>query len=466
MNQRRHFLKTALGGTAGLIALPNIFPGSLFAADSPNKRVQVAQIGCGRMGLEDMGNVLDVSLARVVAVCEFDTKRAAEAKRRIEEFYQKKGETKVDVKVYSDYREVLADSSIDAVVVSLPDHWHGIVACEAAIAGKHIYCQKPLTYNIAESIALRSTVKAKKVILQTGSQQRSENPFTAFRPASEAVLNGRLGKLKTIHIGIGLDKPKGSPFSAMPVPANFNYDRWLGPAPQQEYSEFHCHPQDSFGGRPGWITTEDFGLGMITNWGAHHLDIAQWAMGQSLGGPSVIESKVNFMQNDVWTVHQNYHIEMLYPNDVRVILDDKFENGLKFEGEEGWIFCTRGAVKVTASDGNAPAGDGKSALRASKPSLLSPLGSDAKRWMASKDHKANWIEAIIANTQPIAPVDEAARSLQACAAAWIGMKLGRKVTWDVATESFPGDAEANALCSRKPRSAEYDLDAILKKAGI
>lgn len=465
MNPRRHFLKTALGGTAGLIAIPNILSGPLFAADAPNKLIQVAQIGCGRMGLEDMGDVLNVRLARVVAVCDLDTKRSAEAKRRIEEFYKKKGETNVQVKVYSDYRELLADSSIDAVVVSTPDHWHGLVAVEAAIAGKHIYCQKPLTYNIAEAIALRTAVQARKVILQTGSQQRSEHPFSAFRAASEAVLNGRVGKLKSIEIGVGLDKPKGVAFSAMPVPANFNYDRWLGPAPQQEYNEFHCHPQDSFKDRPGWITTEDFGLGMITNWGAHHIDIAQWAMGQQLGGPSLIDAKAEFMTNDVWTVHRSYHVEMLYPNDVQVILDNKYENGLKFIGEEGWIFCTRGAVKVTASDGDVK-DDGKSSLRSSSPALLSPLGSDAKRWMPSKDHKTNWIESIIANRQPIAPVDQAARSLEACAAAWIGMKLGRKLNWDVATESFVNDAEANALRSRKPRSADYDIQAILKKAGI
>lgn len=465
MNHRRHFLKTALGGTAGLIALPNLFPGSLFAADSPNKRIQVAQIGCGRMGMEDMADVLKVPMARVVAVCELDTKRAAEAKRRIEEFYQKKGEAKVEVKVYSDYRELLADSSIDAVVVSTPDHSHGIVATEAAIAGKHIYCQKPLTYNIAESIALRTAVRAKKVILQTGSQQRSEHPFAAFRVASEAVRNGRLGKLKHVSIGIGLDKPKGVGPAVMPVPANLNFERWLGPAPQQDYMELRCHPQDSFSSRPGWITTEDFGLGMITNWGAHHIDIAQWAMGQELGGPSTINAKADFMTNDVWTVHHNYHVELLYPENVQVVLDNSFENGIKFEGEEGWIFCARGDVKVTASDGNAAA-SGKSALRSSAPNLLAPLGDNAKRWMPSKDHKTNWIEAIVANRDPIAPVDQAAKSVQTCAAAWIGMKLGRKLTWDVATESFIKDDEANALRSRRPSTAEYDLDAILKKAGI
>ena len=195
MQHRRHFLKSTFAGTAGLIALPNLFTGSLFGATSPGKRVQVAQIGCGRMGLEDMEGVLNVSQARVVAVCEVDTKRAAEGKRRIEEFYKKQGESEVAVKVFRDYKGLLADPAIDAVMVSTPDHWHGLIAIAAAIAGKHIYCQKPLTYNIAESIGLRRVVQAKKVILQTGSQQRSENPFPAFRSASEAVLNGRLGKI-------------------------------------------------------------------------------------------------------------------------------------------------------------------------------------------------------------------------------------------------------------------------------
>lgn len=462
---RRSFLKTTLGGTAGLIALPNIFGGALFAADSPNKRIQVAQIGCGRMGLGDMKSVLAESQARVVAVCDFDRKRASEAKRRVEDYYKKQGEAAVEVKVYSDYRELLASPAIDAVVVSTPDHWHGLVGVSAALAGKHVYCQKPLAYNIAESIALRTAVRARKVILQTGSQQRSESPYPAFRAASEAVRNGRVGKLKTIKIGIGLDKASGKRPAAMPVPAAFDYQRWLGPAPQQDYMEGRVHPQNSFDGRPGWITTEDFGLGMITNWGAHHLDIAHWAMGQELGGPLTIDAKAEFMHNDVWTVHSNYHVDMLYPNEVQIILDQSFENGLHFEGEEGWVFCARGTEKITASDPNAPV-NGKQPLRSSSPNILSPLGGDAKRWPKSANHYRNWLEAIIANRDPIAPVDQAARSLQACAAAWIGMKLGRKLTWDAAKEAFTGDAAANAMRSRQARAPEYDVNVLLQKAGI
>lgn len=468
MQNRRHFIRTSLGGAAGLIAVPHFLTGSLFAQGSPNKKIQVAQLGCGRMGLEDMGGVLREDLGRVVAVCDLDPRRLAEGKRRVEEFYKKKGESSVSVKTYSNYKELLADPTIDAVVVSLPDHWHGLAATAAALAGKHIYCQKPLTYNIEESIALRSAVQAKKVILQTGSQQRSETPFAAFRPAIEAVLDGRVGKLKSIQIGVGIDKPSGKKPAAMPVPAGFDFDVWLGSAPQQDYMEGRVHPQDSFGGRPGWITTEDFGLGMITNWGAHHLDIAHLAMGQELGGPSVVEAKAGFMKDDVWTVHDTYHIEMLYPDDVKVVLDNKYENGLRFEGDEGWIFCTRGDVKVTASDGNGASGggSGKSALRASDPKLISPLGPNAKRLPGSRNQYRNWLESIVANTQPIAPVDQAARSVQACCVGWIGMKLGRKVTWDVKTESFGSDAEANALRGRKPRKAEYDLAALLKSGGV
>ena len=400
----------------------------------------------------------------MVAVCDLDSTRAAAAQAQAEAHYKKKGEAAVKIGVYEDYREVLANPQVDAVVVSVPDHWHGLIAVAAAIAGKHIYVQKPLAYTIAEAIALRQAVLAKKVILQTGSQQRSESPFPAFRPASEAVRNGRIGKLQSIKIGVGIDKPSGKAPAPMPVPPNLNFERWLGPAPEQAYMEGRVHPQHNIG-RPGWITTEGFGLGMITNWGAHHIDIAQWAMGQELGGPMTVEAQAEFMLNDVWTVHTTYHIEMMFPNEVKLILDNSFENGIHFEGSEGWVFCTRGAAKVTASDPNTPVG-GASALRASNANILSPLGAEAKRWPASHDHYDNWIESVLANKEPVAPVTQSARSLETCATAWIGMKLKRKLTWDAAKEEFVGDAEANALRSRKARKADYDIDALMTKAGL
>ncbi len=463
---RRSFLKTSIVGSAGLTVLPNIMPRSLFAADAPSKRINVALIGCGREGRADVEGTMAHSLARIVAVCDLDSKRAVSAQQMIEGFYKKKGESDVSIKTYHDYHEVLARPDIDAVIVSVPDHQHALVASTAAIAGKHLYVQKPLTYSVAESIALRTAVRAKKVILQAGSQQRSEHPFYAFRPASEAARNGRLGKLTKIEVGIGIDKPSGKEPAPMPVPSNLDYERWLGPAPEQPYMEGRVHPQKDFG-RPGWITTEDFGLGMITNWGAHHLDITQWGMGMELSGPQTITGTAEFMTNDLWTVHTSYHVEMLYANGVEVVLDNKFENGIKFIGTDGWVFCTRGAVRVTSSDPNIASADtSKSALRASDPKILSPLGSDAKRWPASSNHYLNWLESIAANRDPIAPVDQAARSLQACATAWIAMKLKRKLTWDPNKEMFVNDAEANAMLDRKPRSAEYDIHALLAKAGI
>ena len=464
---RRSFWKTAIGGGVGLAMFPSILPARLLGADAPGKKINVAQIGCGRMGRSDLGNVLNESPARVVAVCDVDSKRLLAGKKMVEDFYTQRGESGVKVKIFHDYHDVLASPEIDAVVVTVPDHSHALVAIAAAIAGKHIYVQKPVTYNIAEAIGLRRAVEAKKIILQTGSQQRSERPWKSFRVASEAVRNGRIGQLKTIKIGVGLDKPSGHAPAPMPVPSNLDYERWLGSAPEQAYMERRVHPQNALEGRPGWITTEDFGLGMITNWGAHHVDIAQWAMAQELGGPLTVDSHAEFMQDDAWTVHTTYHVEMLYPKNVQVILDNKFETGIRFEGDEGWVFCARSEEKVTASDPNLPIGrEALLPLRASDPKILSPLIGDSVRWMPSKTQHGNWLESIVANRQPIAPIQQSARSLEACCAAWIGMKLKRKLTWDVATESFVGDDAANALRSRKARKPEYDFELMLKNAGI
>lgn len=463
-SSRRIFLRNSLAGAAGLLVLPRLS----WAAGSANGRINIAQIGCGRMGSDDMkGAIEHIDLCRFVAVCDLDSRRLEIARQKVVDFYTKKGETSVDVKAYADYKEVLARKDIDAVIVSLPDHWHAQVAIEAALAGKHMYVQKPVTYNVAEAIALRTAVRAKKVILQTGSQQRSAKPFAAFQPATEAVRNGRIGQVKTIKIGIGIDKLSGKKPAPMPVPANLNYERWLGPAPEQPYMEGRVHPQDSVDGRPGWITTEDFGLGMITNWGAHHIDLMLWSLGLELSGPKTIEAKATFMQNDVWTVHHTYHVEMDMPNGTKVILDDKFENGLLYEGTEGTVFCSRGSVSVTASDGNA--GDKKkkkSALRVSKQSILDPLPSGAVRWMKSENHYRNWLEAVKANRDPIAPIDQSARSLETCAAAWIGMKVGGKLNWDAKAERFVGNDKANALLGRKARKPEYDIALIMKKAGL
>ncbi len=161
------------------------------------------------------------------------------------------------------------------------------------------------------------------------------------------------------------------------------------------------------------------------------------------------------MTNDVWTVHTSYHVEMFYPKGVQMILDNTFENGIRFEGDEGWVFCAR-----------SEDGEGKPPLRTSDKKILAPLDGPAVRWMPSQTHHGNWLESIAANRQPIAPIQQSARSLEACAAAWISMKLERKLTWDAATEMFVGDDAANALRGRKSRKPEYDFQLVMKRAGI
>jgi predicted dehydrogenase len=466
-SNRRDFLKKALLTGAGLIVLPEIYKRSAIAGGYQNKLIQFAQIGCGRQGTEDYkGTMKHTDLCRMVAVCDLDSKRREIAKNTIEEFYKSKGEINVEIKTYHDFHELLARPDIDAVIVSVPDHQHAFVAVQAVLAGKDVYVQKPLTYSIAEAKALRSAVRAKNRILQTGSQQRSEKPWETFRIASEAVRNGRIGKVKTVNIGIGIDRIRGVKPAPEQVPSNLDYDRWLGPAPKQPYMEARVHPQNSISGRPGWITTEDFGLGMITNWGAHHIDIAQWALGQELGGPTSVTAKAEFMQDDVWTVHTKYHVEMMYPGDIQVILDNTFTNGCLFEGTDGTVFCARGSARVTASDPEQIT-SGKGPLWASKEGILYPrIGAEGKTWMPSSDHYRNWLESIISRKDPIAPVEHSTRSLEACAVAWIAMHLNRKLMWDPKKEKFIKDKEANAMIARKVERPEFDIATVMKKAGL
>jgi myo-inositol 2-dehydrogenase/D-chiro-inositol 1-dehydrogenase len=465
---RRDFLKKSLLTGVGLITLPEIIRNSAFGKGSPNKLIQFAQIGCGRQGTGDYsGTMRHTDLCRLVAVCDLDSRRVEIAKKTVEDFYKSKGEANPEVKTYHDFHEVLSRTDIDAVIVSVPDHQHAFVAIQAVLAGKDVYVQKPLTYGISEAIALRTAVKAKQRILQTGSQQRSEKPWNTFRVASEAVRNGRIGKVNTVKIGIGIDRIKGVKPAPQTAPSTFDYERWLGAAPEQPYMEFRCHPQDSIDGRPGWITTEDFGLGMITNWGAHHMDIAQWALGMELSGPLSVNAKAEFMKDDVWTVHTTYHAEMMYPGDIKVILDNTFTNGIQFEGSEGTVFCARGSERVTASDPVSTVDNKKGPLWASNDKILYPrVGPEGKVWMPSPDHYRNWLESIASRKDPIAPVEQSARSLEACAVAWIGMKLGRELKWDSKKEMFTGDKEANAMLSRKARKPEYDIALIMKKAGL
>ncbi len=460
---RREFLKLSLAAGTGALALPTIVPSSVFGADAPSNKIHVAQIGCGRIANEmDMPGILKHDLARMVAVCDLDSKRLAKAKARVEKHYAAKsgGTTALAVTAYGDYRELLKDPGIDAVAISTPDHWHSEPVIAAALAGKDVYVQKPLSMTIAEGRQVSDTLRAKNRAFQIGSQQRSDAPWPQFRRACELVRNGRVGKLHTVRIGLPTD-PAGDDEPEMPVPPNLNYEMWLGSTPLAPYTEKRVHPQNSLSDRPGWLRIESYCLGMITGWGSHHVDIAHWGMDTELTGPIEAQATAEFPKKGLWNVHGPYHIEMKYANGVTMIIDNKFPNGVRFEGTEGWVFASRGSERATASD---PTTGNSSAFAASSPAILkSEIGPNEIHLYRSPDHHLDWLRSIQTRKPGATSPEQAHRSTSACEIGWIAMKLGRKLQWDPVKETFAADEQANAMRSR-PQRAPYGTNAVLKKA--
>ena len=459
---RRQFLQSVLVSTTGAFALPTILPASVFGQNGPSNKIHIGQIGCGRIANEmDLPGILKHDVARVVAVCDVDSKRLGQTKRRVEKYYSGKqaSNNALTVKVYDDYRELLKDPGIDAVAISTPDHWHSEPVVAAALAGKDIYVQKPLSMTIAEGRAVSDTVRAKGRMFQIGSQQRSDAPWPQFRRACELVRNGCVGQVRTIRVGLPTD-PAGEEEPEMPVPSNLNYDMWLGCTPVAPYTEKRVHPQNSLSDRPGWLRIESYCLGMITAWGCPHVDIAHWGMGMELTGPLEAEGKAEFPKKGLWNVHGPYHVEMKYANGVTMVLDNNVPNGVRFEGSTGWIFVSRGSGKATASD---PATGNSDALAASSRKILdSNPGPHETHLHASPDHHLDWLRSIQTRQPGATSAEIAHRSTSACEIGWIAMKLGRKLRWDPVREEFLNDAQANLMRTRAQR-APYGTQAVLKQ---
>jgi predicted dehydrogenase len=441
---RRDFIR-ASGRAAALIAIPSIIPSRLFGADAPSNRIRVGQIGCGRIAqAHDMPGVLSSNLADIVAVCDLDSARAVNGKGFVEKFGRDSGRTVPPISVHHDYREILGRKDIDAVVVSTPDFWHAELAMAAVLAGKDVYLQKPMTMTVEEGIALRQCVAGSRQILQVGSQQRS---WTQFRQACEFVRSGRVGRVTAVEIGLPVD-PTAPDDPPQAVPANLDYDRWLGPTAEVYYTEQRVHPQKDYS-RPGWLRNESYCLGMITGWGAHHFDTAHWGLDCEHSGPGRVEGRAVFPTNKIWNVHGAYHVELAYPNDVKMTVADTFPNGIRFIGDEGWIFVARDTMTTPSDTGKAHVQ--LKFLDASDPRLLDPAGLSVHLPVSSEHHK-NWLECVRSRQAPLAPADIGHRSNSACIVSWISMKLGRPLDWDVKTERFVGDDEANSMLSRPERS--------------
>lgn len=446
--KRRTFIKNAAAVTTGAIVVPSIVPSSVFGKNAPSNIIQLAQIGCGRIALShDMAELFKYDNARYIAVCDLDSNRLAYAKTQVENIYNKKynSQNAVEVKMYGDYRELLLRKDIDAVVISTPDHWHSQPAIEAALAGKDIYLQKPTSLTVAEGRLLSNIIHKQKVILQVGTQQRSD---AQFRVAAELVRNGRIGKLHTVKIGLPGD-PSGPVFPEMPVPKELNFDMWLGSTPEITYTENLVHPQKGYD-RPGWLRHENYGAGMITGWGQHHYDCAAWGMDTEYTGPVSVEAVAQFPKYGSWNVHGDFMVKHEYANGVTVYTSGGFPNGIRYEGTEGWIFVTRGAYRATASD-PIPAGATK-ALDASDPRILeSKIGENETHLYVSKEQHGNWLDCIKTRNEPISPVEIGHRACTVCLISHIAMKIPGILKWDPKNEKFIDNKLANSMLKRPQR---------------
>lgn len=453
---RRNFIKKSLGAGLGLFIAPTIVPASVFGPNAPSNRINIGAIGTGRISRDhDMPGVWKYDDVRIIAAADVDLNRVADAKKLVESYYSKKlGKPYSCVKTYQDYRELLANKDVDAVLISTPDHWHAKMAIDAVNAGKDVYLQKPTSLTIEEGRKMSNAVNATGRILQIGSQQRS---MEQFRYACELVRNGRIGQLKEIEVRLPGDPAGGNP-EEMPIPKNLNYDMWLGQTPYVPYTVDRVHPQSGYG-RPGWLRCEQFGAGMITGWGAHHFDIAHWAMDKEYSGPIEISGHASFATGGLWDVHgDDFETEMLYDNGVivrGVTNTNEKPNGVLFTGTEGWIFVSRGNYTASANDPTT-AGASK-ALQASDPAILtSKIGENEIHLYKSSDHHGNWLESVRTRKMNITPAEVAHRSCSACLLQHIAMKLNRKLYWDPIRERFKNDDEANSMISR-PQRPPYNI---------
>jgi len=455
--KRRKFISDSMTVAAGTIILPTIIPSSVMGKNPPSDMINIGWIGNGRQGSGDASATMRFDQAMFVAVSDLDSNRMALGKKRIEDFYSKKtGKSDyVNVKTYGDYKELLRNKEIDAVLITTPDHWHAQPAIEAALAGKDIYLEKPTSLTIAEGRKLSDVVKKTKVILQVGTQQRSS---VQWRYAAELVRNGRIGKLHTVKIGLPGD-PAGPEAPPMPVPKNLNYDMWLGSTPEVYYTEIRVHPQNSINGRPGWLRCEQFGAGMITGWGQHHFDSAAWGMDTEYTGPISVKAVADFPKSGLWDVHGDFMSVAEYKNGITQLTSGGYPNGVRYEGTEGWIFVTRGGYTATPSDPVAADRNTK-ALDASDPKILtSVIGPNEIHLYESSSQQGNWLDCIKSRKEPISPVEIGHRACTVCLLSGMAMHLNRELKWDPEKERFINDNEANSMISR-PQRAPYGTDYI------
>ncbi len=429
-SSRRVFLKTASAAAITAIGIPSLIPASALGrggAVPPSDRIRIGCIGVGSMGTGNMQSFLEKADVEIVAVCDVDADRRANAVSLVRQKTGKKG-----CASYGDYREMIARGGLDAVSIAVPDHWHALTAVAAARAGLDIYGEKPLAFNIPEGRAIVNAVQQHGVIWQTGSWQRSVRDF---RYACELVRNGRIGKVHTVRVGLpyGYGYVDMGGFMPAPVPKGFDYDMWLGPAPTVPYAPNRCHWNFR------WIS--DYSGGQLTDWAGHHCDIGQWGMGTEYTSPVTIEGKAAFPPADdgLFDTALSFRFVCTYQEGFTMIVADRRQQpkgmGVQFEGSEGWIWVDRSGIDASP-----------------KSLLTSKIGPTEIHLYRSDDHHQNFLDCVRTRQQTITPVEIAHRSIMIAHLGLIAMKLGRKVQWDPVAEQFVNDPDADRMLVRPMRS--------------
>jgi myo-inositol 2-dehydrogenase/D-chiro-inositol 1-dehydrogenase len=430
---RRQFLRTSAAAAAAGLAAP-VWLSELrhsFAAEGEEKndRPLIGSIGVGGQGTGIMHRARE--FGDIVAVCDVQRQHAERAKE------QSGG--KADI--YEDYRQLLDRQDIEAVTIGTPDHWHTAICLAALDAGKHVYCEKPLTLTIDEGKKLVAAVKRTGKTLQVGTQQRGDQ-FTLFGRAVATVRAGQLGKIKKVTVQLPLSTSEGGPFEGQPVPEGLNWDFWLGQAPLADYCPERCHFQFRW-----WY---EYSGGIATDWGAHHMDVCQWGLNVEDSGPMTIDGSATKLP----TIPGGYNtphlvtIDYQYPDDVHVqlIAQPPGDEGVLFEGENGRIFVNRGRITGKPIEEQ----DADEGLKQKIMDGVTELFKGNTAHMGN--HMGNFFDAFKHGLHPISDVNSQHRSVSACHLGNISVRLGRKLTWDAQKEEFVGDDEANAMLSREQRS--------------
>jgi predicted dehydrogenase len=412
---------------------PVLVPARLLAAGSgaPSNQLTLGVIGVGAQGQGDMRNFLNHDEVRVTAICDVNQRNIANAQRLIAKTYGG-----AEAKVYADFRALNADASLDAVLMALPVHWHSLAAQDAILHGKHIYHEKPMGMSLAEAQCVRAAVRKTGVVFQFGTQQRSD---LYFRWACELALNGRLGKVKEILVSVPGGK-KGPLLPQQPVPEYVDWDRWVGPAPLTSFHEEKLK-------RDNHENITNFSLGMISCWGVHHLDIAQWGNGADATGPRFVEGEGEFPHEGTFDAILRWKVRFEYAGAAPVTFvndgTEGFEHGIRFVGESGWAHVTRGAL--TLHD----------------PQVLrdpqNKCGTMPVKLPASRDHTRDFVEAIRQRTRAICDIETAVRSDTLCQLALIAVKRARRLEWDGGAERFVHDDAANGMLAARAFRGDWRL---------